>query len=114
MEMADERFGDRLRAAMLAAGYSRPTQLAKACGVSRQTAAKWLDLAEANVSALYLFKIATCLHVRMTWLITGQGVARWGLHAREEDLEKALEILEHLPADKLKDWLDCGEKMAAA
>jgi transcriptional regulator with XRE-family HTH domain len=107
-------FGERLRDAMLAAGISTPMQLAKSCGVSRQTAAKWLKMREAHVSAIYMLKISECLHVRMRWLIEGKGVAGWGLHAKEDELETALMILERLPPERLREWLACGEKLARA
>lgn len=101
-------FGERLRAAMLAAGIGTPAQLAKRCGnrFTRQTAARWLEMDTAELSSELLVVVSECLNTRATWLVTGKGGA-----AREHAM-RALAIVDRLDPDTAERWLKMGERMA--
>lgn len=105
-------FGERLRAAMAAAGFETPAQLAKTCKTSRQAVEKWLRATKPQLSATHLFNLSTCLRVRMRWLLTGEGIPGWELHARELEIERAISILERLSPAKARKWFDAGERLA--
>lgn len=108
----DRGFGGRLRAAMLAAGLETGAQLSERCGgkFSRQVATRWMRAAQPRISAEHLLIVADCLKVRMHWLMTGKGMARWDPDA---DWERALLVLDRLRPEERERWLACGEKMRA-
>jgi transcriptional regulator with XRE-family HTH domain len=102
-----EGFGERLRDAMLAAGIETPGELAKKCGVSRQTAQSWLAMREPLLRGTYLLKVADCLKVRMRWLSTGRGPV-----PISPELDELTTIAAHLSPESLAEWKEIGRKMA--
>jgi hypothetical protein len=100
-------FGRRVFAAMCVAGISSATRLGKACGVSRQTAVNWLAMREPHLSGEHLFKLSVCLHVRIAWLVTGDGTIQ-----EPPDIEQVLDIMWQLTPDKRTKWLAAGKRLA--
>lgn len=64
-------FGSRLRAAMKSSGMRAP-DLAKLCGVRRQTVAKWLLMREADLAAKHADCIALAMRTDLHTLIAGE------------------------------------------
>jgi hypothetical protein len=102
-------FSGRVRAAMALAGVKNATQLAKACGVPRQTACRWLQTQEPRLTGAHLLTLSYCLHVRMRWLLTGQGTVL----PLPADLEEVLTILADVPLNEQKKWLVSAARMVA-
>jgi transcriptional regulator with XRE-family HTH domain len=102
-------FGQRLRAAMLAAGVQTPAQLAAMCGINARTAGRYMRLEQADISAVTAEKIARALSVRLGWLITGLGPVAFGQEALD-----ALIIIEQLSRADAERWLNIGRQMLEA
>jgi len=113
--MSNNNFGHRLKAAMFAAGITSPALLARRCGVSRQSVEKWMKASKPRLSATHLLGLANCLHVRMRWLMTGDGIIPdWELHERDVDIDQAIRILDRLSQSKARDWLAAGRRLGGS
>ena len=66
-------FGNRLRAAMMAAGISETEVLARRVGVSPQVIRKWLRDVKPHLSAENIVSLSEILNVRVLWLANGRG-----------------------------------------
>lgn len=66
-------FGNRLRAAMLAAGITETDTLARRVGVSPQVIRKWLRDRCPHLSAENIVSLSEVLNVRVLWLAKGRG-----------------------------------------
>lgn len=65
-------FGERLHDAMTATGMPA-TELARLCGVSRQTVASWLRMKDADLSGAHLVRTGIELGYSIRWLAIGTG-----------------------------------------
>lgn len=103
-------FGERLRAAGLAAGMSTPAHFAKRCGIPVRMAERWLKLEKApHMSAERLFFICDCMKVRPRWLHSGDGMPE--RVTGDIQAMAALVILHRLPSTKTAYWLEQGRKL---
>lgn len=100
-------FGERLRAAMLAAGMETPAQLGRLCGVNARTAERWLGLEDADLSAKTAYRVARCLKVRSSWLVAGEGEAPFS-----EAGTAARAIINRMSPTMARRWLALGRRMA--
>lgn len=96
-------FAKRLRASMLAAGYTEPEKLAKKLGVSTVIVRRWLKSPRPNMSAENLVSCAKVLSVRAHWLATGEG-AMQRFHASEYTEDDMLNTFRQL-SDREKVFL---------
>lgn len=64
---------DRIRAARVARGMSRP-ELARRCRVSRGAVSHWELGRTKNLRNETLLKVSAALQVNMKWLLNGEGV----------------------------------------
>lgn len=101
-----ETFGERLHAAMLAAGITEPRELAKRCGVNGAIAIRWLVMEEAELPAHIAYKLARGLNVRVAWLISGEDSMPFN-----EDAAEAFRILNKMPSTQIPRWLRAGRRI---
>lgn len=113
-----QKFGERLRVAMLASGITTSAQLATRCtrhiegGLSRQTAAKWLKMDRAELAAEWLFPLADCLKVRARWLATGKGQLAGVSDEHWRRIGDIVAALSAKSSSHVENWLTEGEQMA--
>lgn len=107
-------FGGRLRAAMLAAGFTTPAEVAARCKprIPRSTVQRWLTMEEAELSGVHLHALCQCLGVRMRWMVSGRGAIRAATAIRDMQLERAQIILDALGPERSEPWLTAGERIA--
>jgi len=65
--------GRRIYAGMVASGISTPAALAKAAGIARTTAHRWLNEPISIIDAPTLYAIADVVHLSARWILTGEG-----------------------------------------
>lgn len=93
---------------MLAAGIMTASELAKKCGVSRQTADRWLSLETADVSSPHLMTICSVLNTRSRWLVEKlPPVTR-----HPPQVAEAAAIMAELSPAKLALWFRWGYRLA--
>lgn len=63
----------RLKAAMLAAGFTSPAQLSRAAGLHHRTIGSYLTRGVEDAPAKWYFQITRTLRVSAWWVLTGQG-----------------------------------------
>lgn len=99
-------FGERIRALMIANGYS-VQDLADRCNVSPQLVRRWVKLKKPSVSAENLLNLSTALHARMLWLVAARGPLDT-IGIVDCTPEGAKHLAEMMPADRLASWLTIG------
>lgn len=104
--MQGSTFGERLVAAMFAAGITTPEQIAKTCGVNGRTAVRYMTLEKADLSADIAYKLARGLNVRMGWLVAGELPVRLS-----EEALHAIKLLEKMNDVQVRRWLRSGERV---
>jgi transcriptional regulator with XRE-family HTH domain len=105
-------FGERLRAAMLAAGVGTPSKLAaritRLTGkkVARQTVEKWLRMRAPTLHAAHLIAVSAVLDVRLRWFIdeSSTGMSR-------SLLLEMVAVMDSLTPEQQQDWLEIGRSM---
>lgn len=63
----------RLRAAMLAAGFSTPAQLSRAAGIHHRTIGTYLAHGVEDAAVQPYFRLTRTLRVSAWWVLSGQG-----------------------------------------
>lgn len=91
---------------MLSAGMTTPAQLARRCGVSRKTAADWLAMERATLSAERLALISKRLNVRLLWFFEDvPGMDR-------KSVQEVMAVADALTPEQCAEWLEIGRHMA--
>lgn len=85
-------FGERLRDAMISSGVGVAT-MARKCGVSRQTVARWFRMKTADLSGTHLLIAAELVSMRPRWL--GLGIMPMLTAAPAQERNAKLSAAEH-------------------
>jgi transcriptional regulator with XRE-family HTH domain len=101
---------ERIRAAMLAAGYANPGMLARRLKLPRQTVHRWLAGGIKNMTYDNLFALADALNVSARWLALGDVDPSKYLLKDEQEVEMMAVMREMSPRTRAQ-WLAVGRSL---
>lgn len=96
---------------MCVVGIATPTKLGELCEVSRQMAARWMQLIEPNISVKHLMKLSAVLRCRMRWLCCGD-CSPTVPFAELDRREELFAVLAKMGEEKIDEWIRLGQKLA--